>query len=372
MSRKRDRKERKAAQAARKRYHTKYPSFRFTNEEEAPAQLVAAVKDATRKVDFDTFDNGFKMVLQHFKYDPNDLTQQLLEHDLKRNGIGTAFISDLASKIGERIYNAIGVQKLSQWVPYCCPEIRSISDTINIQFTTLKSVSGKFGKIYYPKEPARVQIKDVSYNIGWSRHAIEQICHRIAPTWPSYDSVISVLIFLTEEKYQFCRLVNGDPAIVLFDRAVPRMFNSLWVEKLLGEKTFDIAYDYWYRIGYSPIMIEGDFAKALTMLCPGYRQTPEYQYLKSLRIPNKERQKLLDDAANFSSENLLKTRDFSLIKKFHDGGIPQIIKIPKRNVPTLKQKSTSSSLWTKNINCHKARLIFDITDPQDEQIDKDT
>jgi hypothetical protein len=99
-------------------------------------------------------------------------------------------------------------------------------------------------------------------------------------------------------------------------------FSGHITEQVLGRPGRKLCY---YRVGYCPVVVEGDFAKATTLLYPGYGGTPEYGLIVRSGLGREERRTLLDTASGMSRDVLERTGDFSLTKWFHDNGVPQVI-----------------------------------------------
>ena len=84
--------------------------------------------------------------------------------------------------------------------------------------------------------------------------------------------------------------------------------------------------DYCYfRVGYCPILIEGNFAIAKTLLYPGYKKTPEYGCLMSSSLAESQKAEMLVKATKQDVASLRETNDFSCVQWFHNNGVPQVI-----------------------------------------------
>ena len=81
----------------------------------------------------------------------------------------------------------------------------------------------------------------------------------------------------------------------------------------------------YYRVGYCPVVVEGNFAKATTLLYPGYCGTPEYGLILQSGFGREEREKLISTASGMTRAVLEQTQDISLMKWFHENGVPQVI-----------------------------------------------
>ena len=94
----------------------------------------------------------------------------------------------------------------------------------------------------------------------------------------------------------------------------------------------------YHRVGYCPAFLDEarGFITLGTLLCPGYRKTPEYGLLQASALPVDEKTRLERLAVEHSRDNLLGSQDFSAIKWFHENGIPQLIQTHEpvyRNLP---------------------------------------
>ena len=81
----------------------------------------------------------------------------------------------------------------------------------------------------------------------------------------------------------------------------------------------------YYRVGYCPAVVEGDFVKAVTLLLPGYSNTPECSAIWDCANTRTEREELLARSKDWQPRMLYETQDFSLLKWFHEHGVPQVV-----------------------------------------------
>jgi hypothetical protein len=82
--------------------------------------------------------------------------------------------------------------------------------------------------------------------------------------------------------------------------------------------------EYYFRIGYCPILLTSGYALAKTVLFPGYKGTPEYSLIVQSDIPHQEKSKLLQYCDDLTIPKLNETYDFRHMKWFHDNGITQV------------------------------------------------
>ena len=99
-------------------------------------------------------------------------------------------------------------------------------------------------------------------------------------------------------------------------------FNGHIAEQILGRSPRKKCY---HRVGYCPVVIDGLFAKATTLLYPGYVGTPEYGLILRNGMRGMTRPQIVDLASRMTRQELETNQDYSLMKMFHDNGIPQII-----------------------------------------------
>lgn len=84
--------------------------------------------------------------------------------------------------------------------------------------------------------------------------------------------------------YEPIRLPNGDPGFCMYDICdVPGYrVNRDYVQDIFGTANrVANAGKCHYRLGDCPVVLEGSYAKAKSMLFPGFRNTPERQLLES-------------------------------------------------------------------------------------------
>jgi hypothetical protein len=87
---------------------------------------------------------------------------------------------------------------------------------------------------------------------------------------------------------------------------------------------------YYYRIGYCPVVVEDGFAIAKTVLYPGYKDTPEHDAIYRSNLSREEKFEMSRKSRQLNSSELFKTQDFSMLKFFHDKGVPQVIVSKKK------------------------------------------
>jgi hypothetical protein len=115
-------------------------------------------------------------------------------------------------------------------------------------------------------------------------------------------------------------------AITFFeDGSDNRFWNRRYVEEVLGQ--YDPAKGKpYYRVGYCPVVLDGEFAVATSFLPPGFKKTPEYEAIGRAELSAAERQRLRDMVTHdLALVRLKDCNDFSAVRCFHNNGVPQIV-----------------------------------------------
>ena len=115
----------------------------------------------------------------------------------------------------------------------------------------------------------------------------------------------------------------GHPGFTFYIPAEPGFSGYQFVEKILGQ--LDLALTYYFRIGYCPVFVEGPVAVAKTLLLPGMRGTPECATLARLCLPRHEKERMKSGVDGLTWRRLVECNDFSLLRWFHDHGVPQVV-----------------------------------------------
>ncbi len=88
---------------------------------------------------------------------------------------------------------------------------------------------------------------------------------------------------------------------------------------------------YYYRVGYCPVSFHGNIAKAITLLVPGMSRqmgTPEAKLIEQSGLPPDEISRMkaqVDRLEKQSMKRLVDEGDYSLLRWFHQNGIPQVV-----------------------------------------------
>lgn len=313
---------RKHEDAQRRNYFEKFPSFDYRTNN-APEEFVSLVKRTVKELDFRDsrlFSDRETAFLKEIKKRPNVVMPMLMDAVEKRAIPALA----LSTMVGDRVIKMIPPDELRRWIPFHDVLFSMAGEKIVVEFRSLEQTRTKNGIIYFSRYRPTVEIDRQKLVVGWSKHAIERTCERIAPRWETYLGLGDVFAFFHQcRKFDPCLLHNGrDIGFTFYDACIDGFFSGLIADQVLGRKPNGLCY---YRVGYCPVVIEGEFAKATTLLYPGYAGTPEYGLILRSGHPHLRRSEVIEKTSVMTRKTLEETWDFSLLKYFQDGGIPQVI-----------------------------------------------
>lgn len=306
----------------RQRYARNFPAFEFRLNNSPPG-FVDLIRRTLRDIEFwdrSLFRPEEIDFLKLIKRKPEIVTPVLHHAVANRNLTALHY----ATMIGHRVFTRIPIDQLRQWIPFHDVQFNMAGERIIVVFRSLEQIKGTSGTVYYsPKRPT-VEINGKRFIVGWSRHAIERTCERLAPRWDSYLGLGDVFAFFHQcRRFDSCNLHSGRQiGFTFYDQCAEGYFSGHIAKQVLGRAGEGKCY---YRVGYCPVVIEGHFAKATTLLYPGFAGTPEYGLILRHGMGRKSRTELIDLASRMTRDELEKTQDFSLLRMFHDNGVAQII-----------------------------------------------
>ena len=197
-------------------------------------------------------------------------------------------------------------------------------NTILVQFRELERAKTSGGTTYHSPFRPKVAVKGTSRIVAFSRHAAEQICNRCVANWKTYAGLGEAFGFLNDCVY-FEPWVDarGASGFAVYRKCVLGFATALYVSEILGKKVTRTS-NYYHRVGYCPGVDERGLLKALTLLLPGMRGTPEAIWARK-NMSRKESRELEERADEIEYRKLAKSENFSLLKRFHEGGIKQVV-----------------------------------------------
>jgi hypothetical protein len=316
-------------QRAHKYYADAYPVFIFDKEftEGAPDTFVKAVRLATKRIRFDN-DELFSSLEQEayrlVKKEGNRFIEGWLER-AENNVVSGQALSVYMIKVGAVIFDLIGESHLLKWIPFHDVRFLPCNGDFVVQFRSLEQKSVPGGTIYYSSRKPKLTVDGKSKIVGFSTHAIQQVCSRIVPGWRTYGGLGDAFaIFEQCNHFEVAGMVEQQLAFTLYDSCVRGFFSWNYVKELIGGEPKSDG-NYYYRVGYCPSVVEGEFVKAKTLLCPGYYGTPEYDIMMHSLLTKEQRTEMQEQIRQFSVEKLRESGDFSIPRWFHNNGVPQVV-----------------------------------------------
>lgn len=247
----------------------------------------------------------------------------------------TYFPTTLSTMVGEAVLRAIPESVFDSYFPYhnifIMPDARR-ANALTLMVRSLEQAKTPGGTAYYSPQKPTVETPHAHRVVGFYRHAVQRVCERTVRNWKSYAGMNDAFAYLHDCVYYEPWHDGERLGFTLYEHCTP--FTSDYVDRILG-KEHEKANDYYHCVGYCPAVEAGELLVATTLLSPGMhsndpqkRNTPEYDwYMQTKGGGYQVRGELEARVSKLTFAELARTRDFSLLKEFHDGGIPQIVRL---------------------------------------------
>jgi hypothetical protein len=233
--------------------------------------------------------------------------------------------------LGEKMLSMIGRDQYAQWFPW--NDFRFDLDRSGTRFT-LQCVSlahhvTQDGRpFYYSANKHTVTLRGKTRIVAFSPHAMQRIAERTVASATSYADLGEVFGFVNHCQYfEPTTLHPHQDAFAFFNRCTKRHFSAQYAQQILQH--VDPHTKYAYRVGYCPVVEEGNFFLAKTVLAPGYVGTPEYGALLKASFDKGVQEAMLARCTQQSYNTTVATQDFALLDWFHRHGVPQVIALPQ-------------------------------------------
>lgn len=290
--------------------------IQFENERLFPPDTLAVLQIA-RKIGFSGVRTDFCNMVrdeQQKSVTQDDLAQFML-------GFDRAIARILFSFLPQRVRMAY---LTSNFVMVSCG-VRS-DDAVLVQVCSLCHEKTEGGTAYFSPHRPTIQTDFGPKVVAFSNHALERTRERTVRNPFDYDGNIHSVGFIVScDYFEPCEIPRSDYAFTFYNDCYMRgsVFHE-YAEAVLN--SMDVDKHYYYRVGYCPAVIAGDLLVAKTLLLPGMNGTPEYQQVARKLAGSQDAKLAFRKRVNaLSLDNLLTNRDFSLIKEFHEAGIPQVV-----------------------------------------------
>lgn len=316
----------KRIETEKEKYARDYPEFKF-KANNAPNGFVELIQRAVSKINFNDpkqFSDFERLRLRKSKLTPNE--RAILAQDPNNKYDFFSSLTQKSTLIGQKVFDQIPEDELRSWIPIHDVQFLEVGSEILVQFCSLEQAKINGSTIYYSRHKPTLEVDSENYIIGWTRHAIERACERLTVCWYTYAGLGDAFAFFDQCLYfEKCNLHGNQLAFTFYDfPTFPGTIKHEITENIAGSD-FSI-FNSHSRVGYCPVVIDGGFAKAKTLLVPGYKSTPEYSLIYNSNLSYQEKQALYQKTEQLSLAQLFETRDFSVLKWFHENGVPQVIK----------------------------------------------
>lgn len=314
----------------------RYPEIVIDDTNGDPA-FVELVKQAMAGIDFDDrsqFCDGertfYRLIRQYgFQAALRVLQATLADDPHEDDPNGTARENTVLMNYGTLVFDSIPEELRRRFLPYNDVQVVFAGNRIVLRFSSMLSQRGKNGTVFYGRNKPTIEFEGVARTVAFSRHAIDRLCERFKPRYLQYAAAGDVHAFFSTCIYfEPVILKNRQPAIALYNICGTEGSQEydIYVKQVLGEDNLNHAGGKaYYRVGYCPVVFEGDFAKATTFLCPGYHATPERLAISQSGLNWHDRNAIIKKAASQNTDDVLLNNAPETIRWFHDNGVPQVV-----------------------------------------------
>lgn len=235
--------------------------------------------------------------------------------------------------LADALLSKISEKDKRKYFPYCDMEVLFYGDmheNFQLRLSSVSRLSTPGGTAYYSPLKPTITVNGEKKIVAFYRHAIERIGERRFANRNYYSTIGQFHSFLRYYTYyETAKLKPSERnpeglAFTAYERCMEDFPSMRHVTEILGD--VEDKEKYIYRIGYFPFIIYKDFAVAPTLLYPGFTSTPEYRCILNAEISEEKREVLLARAKKESEVTLSEDRDYSLLKFFHEHGVPQVKK----------------------------------------------
>ena len=182
-----------------------------------------------------------------------------------------------------------------------------------------------------PLEPT-VTIRGQDYKVGFTKHVFERACKRMSLAQPveyfGFNGITSH--FRSCVYFEHVLLGNGQDALRLFAPCLYEI-GQMYMVDVANLRPSDMAAGPWFFvIGYCPVELsDAGFAIGLTLLFPGYNNTPEDALVKRTRKHDKLDAALRSAAYDNSLGKVFMEKNLQPLRWYHHYGVPQVIRLEK-------------------------------------------
>jgi hypothetical protein len=327
-----------------------FPEFQVVgdtfDESQPDNEFIDAIYAATKELRYDEsqgFEKGHTLFYLYMASHGYEDTMRMIESDLEMN-LGIPKGSDelqrkvehdknrMTALVNKALFDLVPREVKTKFLPHHMFKVKPFGKTFVLWVRKLSSARTDYGTVYYDSYRPEITIDGTAKIIAFSNHAIDSIRDRIGPAWKDdYYNATAVCNFCHFQKHvEETTLYGGSKALSFFARIeeeYAEVFET-YVKTLLGEDALPKGLTTEYRIGYCPVAVNGDFVAAKTLLMPGHRKTPEFTALLKAKKQGQNVSRHFDLLESLTHETFSTDDGKSLLKCFHDNGVPQVRQRP--------------------------------------------
>jgi hypothetical protein len=310
-------------------YHAVYPEFVFEGDQ-APGEFIELVRSAVATINFDdrgVFSEAESSFYRTVREKGARHAVEVFRHaQIGGKGHLEPGPDNWPRKLGEIIFRRIPQDALLRFLPYHDYFVHPHRQQIDVGIRSLIRHDMPGGPFYYSKYQPTLEVNGQAKIVGFHYHVIERVCQRLVPGgWKNYDGMGEAFAYFCQcQEFEIARLYPAQLGFTFYDDCAKDFWSRRIAEQVLGDRYQPDA-DYSYRVGYCPAFVEGDFVFGITLLFPGYDNTPELGKILALPRSSREKSQLLAEVRNLTIHRFVESNDFSILRWFHEQGVPQVI-----------------------------------------------
>ena len=326
----------------KRRHRAEFPDFVFREEHGNP-EFVAIVKEAVQRFDFaelEKIDQDVFRIMKKFGAERALASLKNVMRKFQEEGADDIYVNLGDTlwflSLGHAIFSHIHDDVKRKFLPMNDVHFQYSDNVIVAKFRSLLTQKSSGGTTYYSRYKPTIDFEGKKYIVGFSTEALKRTCERTMKDPLRYADLGEVYAYFEDCQYfEPCTLRDESRAFSFFDECGEHSPTvASWqlglAETILGTREVDPAKGkLYYRVGYCPIVFDRGFAKAKTLLFPGFNKTPERAVLDKAHMPLDTKRCLQRLAKDSNLRHLWETNDISALKWFHDNGVPQVIQTTK-------------------------------------------
>ncbi len=235
---------------------------------------------------------------------------------------------------GERVFAHIPEADRQRFFPQNDYRILPHQDRIVVQCSSLLRGRTSKGSVWYSRFRPTVQFGGRRYVVAFTREVLVRLQSRFLGNRMSYAALGDVYGFLELcRHFEPCQVWGEGErrnervdAITFFeDASDKRHWPHRYVGAILGAGYDPANGKPYYRVGYCPVTLDGEFAVAKTFIPPGFVKTPEYEAICRANLSPWEKKRLQEMARDeMTLLRLMDEDDFSAVRCYH-ASVPQVV-----------------------------------------------